>query len=240
MKLKVLGSGTAVPSLKRLSSSYLVTAGETKVLVDIGPSVVRRLLEFGCSVNDIDIIALTHFHVDHTADLSTFLFAANYGAEQRRKPLLIVGGPGTHRFYKGLQVVYPWVLPIAYELTLKSMRGGRLELDSLSIEARRVSHNRESIALKIGASKSIIFSGDTDYSRNLVALASDADLMVAECAFPERKAKGHLNLAVLQRIVKESKVRRVILSHLYPEWEEFRGVLYAPFLLAEDGMEIEV
>lgn len=65
-----------------------------------------------------------------------------------------------------------------------------------------------------------------------------ADLLVSECSFPDLKAKGHLNLAALEKIVERAKPKQVILSHLYSEWETFRGVLHAPFLLAEDGLEI--
>jgi ribonuclease BN (tRNA processing enzyme) len=240
MRLKVLGSGTGVPSLRRLSSSYLVTVGEVRMLVDIGPSVVRRLLEFGWQVNDVDVILLTHFHVDHTADLSTFLFASNYGSEQRRKPLLIVGGPGIRRFYRGLRAVYPWIHPIAFELSIRSLPGGRLHLKDFSVETRRVRHNPESVALKISAERGVVFSGDTDYCRGLASLAKGADLLVAECAFPESKVQGHMNLDALQKLVLESKPRRVLISHLYPEWDEYNGVLQTPVLLAEDGLDIEL
>jgi ribonuclease BN (tRNA processing enzyme) len=239
MRLRVLGSGTAVPALRRLSSSYLVTVQGQNVLVDIGPSVVRRLLEKGFSVNEIDVIVITHFHVDHTADLSTFLFAANYGTH-RRKPLLILGGPGIHRFYGRLRSLYRWVAPKAYELTIKAMSRDAYEENGLCFETMKVNHNRESIGVKISKGKSIVFSGDTDYSTNLVALAGGADLLVAECAFPETKVKGHLNLATLERIVRAAKPKRVLLTHLYPEWDEYPGVLHAPILLAEDGLEIDL
>ncbi len=241
MRLKILGSGTAVPVLERVSSSYLITMQGQAILVDIGPSVVRRLLEQGFSVDDIDVVVITHFHVDHTADLPTFLFAANYGAVERRKPLLILGGPGIHKFYRKLRSLYPWVAPKNYELTIRAMPRGEYELNGVSFETRKLNHNRESIGVKIRSKgKSIVFSGDTDYSRNLVALAGGADLLVAECSFPERKLRGHLNLATLERIVGEAKPQKVILSHLYPAWDEYRGVLHAPFLLAEDGLEIDL
>jgi ribonuclease BN (tRNA processing enzyme) len=240
MRIKVLGSGTAVQSLSRTSSSYLVTAGGQTILIDIGPSVARRLLEYGFSGNEIDVIALTHFHVDHTADLSTFLFTANYGAVERRKPLTILGGPGIHRFYGRLRSLYPWVVPKTYDLTIRAMPQEAYSAQGVTIEAKKVNHNRESIALKISDTRSIVFSGDTDYSRNLVALAKGADLLVAECAFPEKKVKGHLNLVLLEKIVNAAKPLSVLLSHLYPEWDQFRGVLHSPFLLAEDGLEIEV
>lgn len=241
MKLKVLGTGTCVPSLARGSSAYLVSAEGIRILVDVGPAVVRRLLEFGYSVDDIDVLVLTHFHVDHTADLSTFLFVCNYDSTPREKPLLIMGGPGIHRFYGGLRTIYPWVEPKLYDLAIKSMSTGVLEIGSLLIETRRVNHNSESIGIKISdGKKSITFTGDTDYSRNLVRLAARTDLLIAECAFPEKKVRGHMNLSTLQKVVREAQPGRVLLSHLYPEWENFSGILHAPYLMGEDGLEVSV
>jgi len=94
--------------------------------------------------------------------------------------------------------------------------------------------------VRIEQGKSVTFSGDTDYSGNLAMLATGTDLLITECSFPDKKVKGHLNLPTLNRIVEEAKPRRVIISHLYPEWDAFRGVLHEPYLLAEDGMDVEV
>ena len=240
MKIKVLGTGTCVPSLQRGSSSYLVKTKELNILVDAGPSVVRRLLEFGVTTRDVDVIILTHFHVDHTADISTFLFASNYDVEARTKPLAILGGQGTHVFFEKLLKVYPWLSPKSYDLSVREASGEALNYGDLVITSAGVEHNDESIAVRIDQEKSVTFSGDTDYSRNLVRLASGTDLLVAECSFPEKKVKGHLNLVTLDRIVEEAKPKRVLISHLYPEWNTYEGVLHAPYLLGEDGLEIEM
>jgi ribonuclease BN (tRNA processing enzyme) len=241
MKLRILGTGTSVPSLERLSSSCLLIVGNRRILVDVGPSVVRRLLECGHTVNDVDVIVVTHFHVDHTADLSTFLFACNYGTEPRRKGLLIIGGQGMQRFYRDLAAVYPWIRPQSYELTVKSLPHGRIGLDDFIIETGRMSHNRESIGVRIErAGKAVVYSGDTDYCRSLTRLARGADLLVVECSFPERKMKGHLNLALLNVVLARACPKRVILSHLDMEWAAFKGVLHAPCLLGVDGMTMEI
>jgi ribonuclease BN (tRNA processing enzyme) len=241
MKVRFLGTGTSVPSLKRLSSSYLVSTERQRFLVDVGPSVVRRLLEEGFTVDDVDGVMITHFHVDHTADLSTFLFACNYGATVRRKPLAIVGGQGIVRFFRGLKAVYPWIAPKSYRLTLHSLPTGSLEVEGATIETTRVNHRRESIAVKITEKgKSVVFSGDTAYSRNLERIAGGVDLLVAECAFPHRNSEGHSNLTVVEKMVSRAQPRRVILTHLYPEWDDYPGVLHTPCLLGEDGMEMEV
>lgn len=240
MKIRVLGTGTCVPSLQRCSSSYLLQTKRLNILVDVGPSIVRRLLEYGFSTRDIDAIILTHFHVDHTADLSTFLFASNYDVEARTKPLTIIGGPGINDFFENLIKVYRWLMPKSYELFLREEGDCTLNLEDFVIAVTRVEHNDESIAIRIEEHKSVTFSGDTDYTKNLVKLASGTDLLIAECSFPERKVDGHLNLETLQKIVDEANPKRVLISHLYPEWDDFHGVLHAPYLLGEDGMEIEV
>lgn len=240
MKIKILGTGTSIPTLNRVSSSYLVIAEKKNILIDIGPSVVRRLLEFGYNVNDIDAVFLTHFHVDHSADLSTFLFACNYGIEPREKPLLLLGGRGLSNFFKGLATIYPWVRPNHYKLTLKTMHKGTYFFDDISVETVSVNHNRESIAIKITEKKSVVFSGDTSFSKNLIKLAHNSDLLITECSFPERNVRGHLNLKTLKTIIEKAKPKKVILSHLYPDWDNYNGVLYEPCLIAEDGLEIDL
>jgi ribonuclease BN (tRNA processing enzyme) len=248
MKLKILGTGTATPSLQRASSSCLLSTTWGTILVDIGPSVVRRLLEYGHTTDDVDMIVLTHFHPDHTVDLATFLFASNYGDITREKPLILLGGRGLEGFYENFVRLYRWLSPVGYDLILKSLPAGEWSLGKVSIKTSKSNHNPESIAVRVtegknrakSGAKSIVFTGDTDFSKELVALAARADLVVSECSFPERKVQGHLNLADLQRIVKEAKPKQVVLSHLYPDWEAFDGVLHAPLLLGIDGLEIEL
>jgi ribonuclease BN (tRNA processing enzyme) len=239
MKVKILGTGTCVPSLHRGSSSYLVMTERSNILVDVGPSIVRRLLEYGYTTRDIDMVILTHFHVDHTADLSTFLFASNFDVVPRTKGLSVLGGQGLNDFYKSLLAVYPWLLPKSYDISLHEMPEGILRKNGLTITTAHMVHNNESIGVRIEEDKSIVFSGDTDYTESLMELAKETDLLVVECSFPERKVNGHLNLAMLQKVVDQAKPTRVILSHLYPEWDDFKGVLQSPFLLGEDGMEIK-
>jgi ribonuclease BN (tRNA processing enzyme) len=244
MQVEILGTGTAVPSLRRLSSSYLVSVGPLRLLVDVGPSVVRRLLEAGHTVDDVDAILLTHFHIDHTADLSTFLFACNYGSVERKKPLTIVGGKGISLFHRRLSRLYPWIVPKGFQLSVKSTIRDTLRLGPVSVSWATVNHREESVAFRIEevgpARKSVVFSGDTDYAPSLAELATGADLLVVECAFPERKVKGHLNLETLLPLVRQASPGKVILSHLHPEWDYYRAPLPAPLLLAEDGMKIDL
>jgi hypothetical protein len=71
--------------------------------------------------------------------------------------------------------------------------------------------------------KSVVFSGDAGYSPSPGRLTSDADFFVAEYSYPIRKEKGHLNLSALHGIVELANPWRVVMTHLSPEREEFRG-----------------
>jgi ribonuclease BN (tRNA processing enzyme) len=241
VKIKLLGTGSSVPSRNKLPSSCIVQTDKGNLLIDIGPSIVRRLVEYGYSLNDIDIIILTHFHPDHTVDLATFLFNCNYGEPQRIKPLLVIGGKGIKKFMVRLRRLYPWVKPIQYELSVKTLPKGRRMMNEISIETVSVEHREESIAVRIEENgKSFVYSGDTDYSPSMAILAQRADVVVVECTFPVQKEKGHLNLATLSKMMAHIQSKQVVLTHLDPEWDTYRAPLPAPFVLGEDGMEIEV
>ncbi len=241
MKITILGTGSATPSLSRSSSSCLLSTSAGNILIDAGPSVVRRLLESGHEVGDIDIIVLTHFHPDHTVDLATLLFACNYGERQRQKELHLIGGRGIRLFFRRLSRLYPWVVPLDYRLTIRAVPQGTVRIGSVSLVTAPMAHRDESIGVRIEErGKSVVFSGDTGYAPALAALAARADLLVVECSFPEQEVWGHLNLPTLLTIVREATPRRVIMSHLSPAWEGFHGVLPAPLLLGEDGLTMDL
>jgi ribonuclease BN (tRNA processing enzyme) len=104
-----------------------------------------------------------------------------------------------------------------------------------------MSHREESIAIRVEEEgKSVVFSGDTDESPALAELAGNADLLVVECSFPDRRMKGHLDLRTLLPIVRRANPKQVVLTHLAPEWEGYDAPLPAPLVLGEDGMEIEI
>ena len=69
MRLTVLGTGTIAFSPTRSCAGYYIEAGNAKVLVDCGAGTARRLAELEVPWREITHVALTHFHIDHHADL---------------------------------------------------------------------------------------------------------------------------------------------------------------------------
>jgi len=254
MKITILGSGTCVPSLKRTSCSVLIETGEKKLLFDTGAGVMRRLLETGATIFEIDFIFYSHFHPDHTAELVPLLFASKYSSqEQRTTPLTITAGKGFQKFYDGLRMVYGHWIELEDGLLniceFDNKAEDRHRYEAFTVSSVPVAHNPESIAFRITSpeGKTVVYSGDTDFTPNLIELAKDADFFICESAFPDQnKTAGHLTPSLAGTIAKQANVHKLMLTHFYPECDlsdiraQCRQEYSGPLIIAEDLMEIEI
>ena len=94
--LQVLGSGGPESGDKRASSGYIVWIdGKSRVLVDFGGGTSLRFEETGAKIEDLDVILLTHLHIDHTADLPALLKSSFF---VRRSKDLPIYGPKNNKF----------------------------------------------------------------------------------------------------------------------------------------------
>jgi ribonuclease BN (tRNA processing enzyme) len=246
----VIGSGTGAPSLKRGAPGLVVATERSTVLIDSGPGVLRELLKTGLTYLDPDLLLYTHTHPDHVADLVPFLFACKYAEPPREKDLLCIGGPGFRDYFEKLKSVYgSWIEPGSYHLALQEISRSPLDFRDLKIFGKSMAHLPGSVGYRIEfmAGQSVAVSGDTDYCANLVQLASEVDLLVLECSFPEgKKVEGHLTPFLAGRIAVESSCRRLVLTHLYPVCSQFdvvaqcSQVFKEEIILAEDAMRIRV
>jgi ribonuclease BN (tRNA processing enzyme) len=250
----ILGSGTCVPSLKRSSCSVLMQIGASKLLFDSGPGTMRRLLEAQTTIFDITHIFYSHFHLDHTGEFLPFIFATKYPNDSRRKiPLTVAGGRGLLNFYEGLKSVFghwieltPGLLEI---IEFDNKNADTITFEDFTVNTAPVQHNEESIAFRIISTEgfSAVYTGDTDYSETIIDLAKDADLLICECAFPDKlKEKGHLTPSLAGDLAAKAGVRNLVLTHFYPQCEkadivaECRQTYSGPLVLAEDLMEIKI
>ncbi len=253
MTVTILGSGTCVPSLDRSACAVLIQTGNTRILVDIGPGTIHRLLETGTSIFDIDYILISHFHPDHTGELVPFLFATRYpDIRNRKKPLTIVGGTGLASFYNALNTVYRQWIDLPDLLTLIELPAGGWEMrdfQSFTLTTQPMAHRPESLAYRItvAGGASVVYSGDTDYTDNLIALARETDLLICESALPDDlKVEGHLTPSLAGRIAAAAHAKQLVLTHFYPECDQTdiqkqcRKTYGGPLILAEDLMTITV
>lgn len=254
IKVTILGSGTCVPSLKRSSCSVLMEAGSRLLLFDTGPGTMRRLLEAGYRVTDIDFVLVSHFHPDHTGELASFLFANKYpDPAARGKPLTLAGGPGFEEFHKKLSSAWPGWLDLGDMISVTELRGGqsgKIETDEFVLTCAPAAHQPESICFRLSAAGrdlSAVYTGDTDFSENVIELARDTDLLVCEAALPDEiKVAGHMTPSLAGRTAAEAGAKQLVLTHFYPECEhsdieaQCRKTYQGPLCLATDLMTIEL
>jgi len=222
LRLTVLGAGTLVPHAERGNPGFVVNACGESLLFDSGAGTLYRAVRAGLNWQEISHIFYTHFHPDHTLDLVSFLFAANYtpGAE-REDPLYVYGPAGLEDFYNRISAAWPTVTPKNYRLDLCELAPDEIVKGDAGWEVKAASMEHSvagALAYRVSdGSKSLVLSGDTQYCEALVDITRSADLLVCECSADDRHSTpGHMSPASVARVAGESGVKRILLTHVYP------------------------
>ena len=256
MKLVILGSGSTVPHPRRTSSGYwLETHGGGKLLLDCSASIQSRMAANGLQWPELDAIWISHFHLDHCGGLPPFLQSTKHSSEMkgREKPLRIFGPAGLSGLidrmsgvnnYRLLEQTFPVEI-----VEVESLEPFQI-LPGVIATAMKTPHTPESLALHIrdADEKTLVFTSDTAFDETLATLANKCDLLLMECTFVRDKpVKKHLELAEAMHVTRKARPGRVVLTHLYPEWdgvdinkEAAKFSLPCEVLLAEDGLVLEV
>jgi ribonuclease BN (tRNA processing enzyme) len=241
VELQVLGSGGPEMQDRRASTSYLLWQdGRARVLVDAGGGAALRFGEAGARMQDLDLVLLSHLHVDHTADLAALIKSSYF--EERTRALPLFGPPGNADFPSTTEYVADLFDPArgAYRYLGDFLRGHEggyaLTVRDVSLEpsqirtvfsagdevvrATRVVHGGvPALAWRVELGRRVfVFSGDTNGDNgNLEKLAQGADIFVAHNAVPEGTTGParalHMPPSVIGRIARVAGVQRLVLSH---------------------------
>jgi ribonuclease BN (tRNA processing enzyme) len=248
MKLTILGSGTAAPRINRNMSGYLLRINNKKILFDSGPGTIRQLLKLKVDLLDIDNIFCTHMHNDHINDLGAIIWSNNYGT--LRKKALNLYGPVGFKKYCNILIGKIMKPKLIYDINVREFKSNsRVDIPkSIIIKSIKSKHTGNSISYRIEHNnKSIVYSGDTDYSNEIIKISKNADLLILECSFPDnKKIGGHLTPSLCGKIATKAKAKKLVLTHFYPECDkvnikkqcrkEFNGNV----VLAKDFMTVKL
>jgi ribonuclease BN (tRNA processing enzyme) len=255
MKLVVLGSGTSVPHPARSSAAHwLETAGGATLLLDIGASSVLRMAQERLDWVNLDAVWVSHFHLDHLGGLFPFLFGTKHApdTQARRKPFYIYGPRGLKKLFQAFDTAGDYDLlkqPFPIEIREVAPNTEFEILPDLRAETFSTPHTDESLAIKLidRDDASLAFTSDTGYTDALATFAQGVSLFLMECSFfRDKPVELHLELAEAMRLAESSGARRVMLSHLYPEWDNLNLVAEAQKLWrgetieARDGLRLEI
>ncbi len=238
--LQVLGSGGPELDDQRASSAYLVWQdGRARILVDMGPGSMLRYEQSGARIEDLEVVLLTHLHVDHSADLPALIKAAFFTDRTLDLPIygptgntripdtvafvqsLFAAPAGTYRYLSGYLTGEETFRLLPHNVTTEgSAVQTVVEGKGFNIAAVPVHHGSiPALAWRIDiGGRALAFSGDMNGDKHtLPLLAAGVDVLVAHNAIPEDE-KGtarnlHMPPSVIGEIAAEARVRQLVLSH---------------------------
>ena len=226
MKLIVLGSGTAVPHAARSSSAYWLETGAGTLLLDCSAAAVHRMAQEKLDWTRLDAVWISHFHLDHVGGLAPFLFGTRNAPEmrERRKPLRIFGAKGLRALVEKFDAVNNYKLfkqPFPVEIREVEPLEKFEILAGAEAVALKTPHTDESLAVHLTYDeKTLVYTADTGFTMTLGDFSRGVDLLLIECSFYKNKStEKHLELGEAMHLVRYAKPKRVVLTHLYPEWD---------------------
>jgi ribonuclease BN (tRNA processing enzyme) len=278
-RLILLGTGGGPrPRKATAASSQVIVVNGAAYVVDCGDGVARQLASAGVPLTSLRHVFITHQHSDHNADYGNLLLLS-WAAGLRNR--VDTWGPPpldemTRLFFQ----------MNAYDITTRIADEGRVPLAPL-VHAHEFGSDRvllDENGVKVTAAlvphppvvpafayrfdtpdRSIVISGDTARSDNLIRLAKGADVLVHEALFvdavdrivakvPNAKTlrehiiASHTSAEDVGRVARDAGVKLLVLSHLVPPddpavteqmWLDAVRVYYqGPVVVGKDLLEV--
>jgi len=218
-----------------------VRGERSTVLLDCGVTTLAALKRDGIPSSAIDAVLISHLHGDHFAGLP-FLFLEYVYVEPRTRPLRIAGPPGTEaRVHELFRAMYRDASadPLPYPLEFVELQPGvPVDVAGARVDSFRVPHteNELSLGLRVETEgRSILYSGDTGWTDELVRQSEGTDLFICECCFYETRLDFHLDYPRLEENHERFGTRRLILTHFGREVLARRDL---ELELAHDGLVV--
>jgi len=275
-RVVLLGTkGGPTPGVARAAPATLIVVDGKAWVVDCGNGVANQLAKAGMPLERLARIFVTHNHSDHVADVGNLIELA--WSSGLKTPVTVHGPPPIKA------IVRDQLAALAYDVEARIREEGRSPLVPLvSVDERAdpgqivrdggttvtsalVDHEtiKPAFAYRFDTpGRSIVISGDTRYSDNLVALAKGADLLIHEAIYgPAIDTMGGENAPTLRDHLRRSHtvaeqvglvatragVKKLVLSHLVPGGPQITDAMWVaavrktwagPLVIGRDLMEV--
>ena len=243
IKVTLLGTGSPDPSIVRFGPSTLVEAGTETLLFDAGRGASQRLWQLKIPFRQVTGLFITHLHSDHTVGIPdlwlTGWLPGPHGG--RTTPLPVYGPEGTEAMMTSLRQAFQWDISVrtrgpahlpesGITIIAKDITQGVIyEHNGVKVTAFDVDHGahlKPAYGYRVDyAGRSVVISGDTRPSENLVQFAKQADVVVHEVTIvrPELLSKSEVARGILAahtspedagKIFERIKPQLAVYSHI--------------------------
>ena len=246
-RLILLGTGGGPrPKKENNATAQVIVVNDALYVVDCGDGVARQLVLAGLSLDRLRHVFITHHHSDHNADYGNLLLLA--WASGLRTRVDSWGPPPLEK------ITRLFLEMSAYDIDIRIKDEGRVPLlplihahdlaaagpvmidDNVTVRSALVVHPLVEPALAYRfdtPDRSIVISGDTRWSDNLIALARGADVLVHEALFlpavdrlvarvpnasnlRQHLLDSHTSAEDVGKVAAAAGVKKLVLSHFVP------------------------
>jgi ribonuclease Z len=273
LKVILLGTGSPEPRMDRFGPSILVEAGKQYLLFDCGRGATQHIEQLKVPFAEVDALFLTHLHSDHVVGIpDLWLIGWPRG---RKRPFRVWGPDGTKEMMAHLEKAFQFDIHIRRDVDEK------LPAQGVVVEAKDIAQGvvYESAGVKVTAfavdhglvkpalgyridfnGHSVVLSGDTRPSENLIHFSDGADVLIHEVmdtdAFrsknpsvsserAQRVAAHHTTPEQAGTVFARVKPKLAVYSHIVPGDATdliplTRKTYSGPLEVGEDLMSIEI
>ncbi len=197
MKIKILGSGSGIPTLGKNHACVWINFSDKNIIFDCGEGIAQQLLKNGLDKTALDVIAISHHHPDHVSGI--FMVLQLLHLQNRTKPLNIYLPEDIDFFVKTLNYFYTF--PKKYTFKINFALTSEITKDIPEIQVIPsdhmlgykdfVRHNNFSNLL-ISYSfliryndKQVLYSSDLGSTKYIEKYFSQTDLLIIDALHPE-------------------------------------------------------
>lgn len=271
-KVVLLGTGVGPPvNLRQYGASTLIEAGDLRLLFDCGRGATIRLAQVGVPLGSISRLFLTHLHSDHVIQIPDLLLTGWVGGG-RKVPLEVWGPEGTSDMMDHLRRAYAFDIHMRRDVDEKAPGDGikvvshdvsqGVVFNQLGVKVTAFLVDHSPVTPAFGyridyRGRSVVLSGDTRMSENLIRYAQGVDVLIHEVLDAETiRARFPTNPGMAEGILAKHttpgqagelfarvKPRLAVYSHA-PDAErvlsQTRRTYKGPLQGAEDLLTIEI
>ncbi len=228
--------------------------GSLKIHVDPGPGALTSGIKFGQNAADVQLLIVTHNHIDHVNDAGLIIEAMSEYALKKKGQLVASESVaiGDENNDKGISNYHLGklercaVAKPGEEIEVKSGKGS---CHIMPVPVRHEDATGFGFVLAMD-SKRIGYTSDTEYFEGMAKHYAGCDaLIINNIKSSQDGLKGHMHSGATEKLLSESKPKLAIITHMGmkllkagpgKEAERISKATGVKTIAAEDGMKIDV